>query len=176
MFHFTFISFGNFISLIDYLSSFLINLMISQIHFTIEAKVERLFCSELNKKWSEISLLLKFLLYCENWSRLFCIRSLVFYVFHRSVFLSTFLCSLSSSSLYLLYPLVDASQTLTGIFQYIYIYFFLLFRSFLHTSLPSCQASSKLLLSFWWRDSALCHACLELPLCPLFFPSCLGLR
>lgn len=32
------------------------------------------------------------------------------------------------------------------------------------------QALSKLLLSFWWRDSALCHACLELLLCPLFFP------
>lgn len=102
---------------------------------------------------------------------MFCIRSLIFYTFYWSVFLSTFLYY--RVLFYILYPLsyADASQTLAGVLRYTPS------SSFALSFTPAfyrAQAPCKLLLSFWWRDSALCHACLELPLCPLFFPLARG--
>lgn len=64
-----------------------------------------------------------------------------------------------------------AFQTLAGILRYTPSSSFVL--SFTPT-FHRAQPSNELLLSFWWRDFALCHACLELPLCPLFFPLARG--
>lgn len=97
--------------------------------------------------------------------RLSCIRSLVFCV--SLVCLSIFLYYQVLLSIPYFLSYADASQTLAGILRYTPS------SSFLHASLPSCP-SSELLLSFWWRDSALCHACLEFPFCPLFFPLARG--
>lgn len=70
-----------------------------------------------------------------------------------SVFLSTFLYTVRFSSLPYLLSYVDVSWTLAGVLCYTSPFSFVLFFT---PAFHRAQAPSKLLLSFWWRDSALC--------------------
>lgn len=146
---------------------------------TIEVKVGRLFRS-LNKSLTRTD---RKFVYSRNSSlnaRIDCdrfaFRSLVFHVFHRFVFLSTFLRSLPSSlSLSILYPPLIRWRV-SDISWHSPIYSLFLFRSFLHADLPSCPTFERAFVELSMERFRALPRLSGASSLSFIFPSCSGFR